>query len=68
MGIFDRARDAGHEHEDKIDPVVDRLAGEADRRSGGKHGARIDLGADAVKDERGDFARRDTPTEPGQPA
>jgi hypothetical protein len=68
MGIFDKARDALHEHADKIDTVVDRAAEEADRRTGGRHGEHIDRGADLAKDRLGDYARRDTPTEPGPPA
>jgi hypothetical protein len=68
MGIFDKARDALTEHADKIDPVVDRLADEADKRTGGKHAGHIDRGADVAKDKLADLARRDTPPEPGQPA
>jgi hypothetical protein len=68
MGIFDRARDALTDHADKIDPVVDRLAAEADRRTGGTHASHIDRGADLAKDKLGDLARQDTPPGPGQPA
>ena len=60
MGIFDKAREALHEHADKIDTVVDKVAGEADRRTGGTHGDQIDRGADLAKDKLGDYARRDT--------
>ena len=68
MGIFDKAREALQDHADKIDPVVDRLAAEADRRSGGTHSGPIDRGADLAKDKLGDLARRDgTTPEPGQP-
>ena len=67
MGIFDRARDALAEHGETVDPVVDRLADEADRRTGGKRGATIERGAELVKDKLRDPARRDSTTEPGQP-
>ncbi len=67
MGIFDKAREALHEHADKVDAVVDRVADEADRRTGGTHGEHIDRGADLAKERLGEYARRDTPTEPGQP-
>ena len=63
MGIFDKARDALEKHADKIDPVVDRLAAEADKRTGGTHGTKIDRGADVAKDKLADLARRDTPPE-----
>ena len=66
MGIFDKARDALQQHADKIDTVVDKVAGEADKRTGGKHGSQIDRGAEIAKDKLGDYARRDTtPREPG---
>ena len=57
MGIFDKAREALQDHADKIDPVVDRLAAEADKRTGGTHAAHIDRGADlpgavAVRERR----------------
>jgi antitoxin protein of toxin-antitoxin system len=69
MGIFDKAREASQHHADKIDPVVDRFTAKADQRSGGKHGAHNDRGADLAKDELGDLARRDgSSPEPGQPA
>ena len=67
MGIFDKARDALEQHADNVDPVVDRLAAEADKRTGGTHGANIDRGADLAKDKLGDLARRDTTPEPGTP-
>jgi hypothetical protein len=67
MGIFDKARDALTEHADKIDPVLDRVADEADRRTGGTHGQQIDRGAEIAKDKLGEYARRDTTPEPGQP-
>ena len=60
MGIFDKAREALHEHADTIDTVVDKVAGEADRRTGGTHRDQIDRGADLAKDKLGDYARRDT--------
>jgi hypothetical protein len=63
MGIFDKAREALHQHADKIDTVVDKVATEADRRTGGKHSEQIDKGAGVAKDKLGDYARRDT--EPG---
>ncbi len=66
MGIFDKAREALHEHADKIDTVVDKVAGEADRRTGGQHRDHIDRGAGIAKDKLGDYARRDAPPEPGQ--
>lgn len=65
MGIFDKAREALQEHADKIDPVVDRLADEADQRSGGTHRANIDRVADLAKDKLGDRAGGDTTPEPG---
>ncbi len=68
MGIFDKAREALTEHADKIDPLVDRVAAEADQRTGGQHRARIDRAADLAKDKLGDQARRDTTPEPGTPA
>lgn len=68
MGIFDKARDALAEHADKIDPLVDRVAAEADKRTGGTHASPIERGADLAKDKLGDLARRDTPPEPGRPA
>ncbi|WP_204912784.1 Rv0909 family putative TA system antitoxin [Microlunatus spumicola] len=67
MGIFDKAREALQQHADKIDPVVDRLAGEADKRTGGKHGSHIERGADLAKDKLGDLARGGDASEPGQP-
>jgi hypothetical protein len=68
MGIFDKAREALHEHADKVDPVVDRVADEADRRTGGTHGQHVDRVANLAKDELGEQARRDTAPEPGPPA
>jgi hypothetical protein len=68
MGIFDKARDALEKHADKIDPLVDRVATEADRRTGGQHASQIDRVADLAKDKLGEQARRDTPSEPGRPA
>ena len=68
MGIFDKARDALHEHADKIDPVVDRAADEADKRTGGQHSAHIDRGADIAKGKLGDYARRDPAVTPDPPA
>jgi hypothetical protein len=68
MGIFDKARDAVAEHGDKIDPLVDRIAAEADQRSGGRHRAKIDRAADLGKDKRGEHARGGTTPEPGAPA
>jgi hypothetical protein len=68
MGIFDKARDALEKHADKIDPLVDRLADEADRRTGGQHGAKIDRATDLAKDKLGDPARRGTTPGAGPPA
>jgi hypothetical protein len=68
MGIFDKARDALEKHADKIDPLVDRVAAEADQRTGGQHSAHIDRAADLAKDKLGEQARRDTVPEPGAPA
>jgi len=68
MGIFDKARDALADHADKINPVVDRLAAEADKRTGGTHASHIDRGADVAKDKLADLARRDDTPEPGRPA
>lgn len=59
MGIFDKAREALHQHADKIDTVVDKVADEADRRTGGKHSAHIDKATGVAKDKLGDYARRD---------
>ncbi len=67
MGIFDKARDALHEHADKVDPVADRLADEAGTRTAGTHRATVDHGADQAEDTRGDRTRRDPAAEPGQP-
>ncbi|GAB2582472.1 antitoxin [Microlunatus antarcticus] len=67
MGIFDKARDALEKHADKIDPLVDRVAGEADKRTGGKHASHIDRVADLAKDKLGEQARRDTPPDTGRP-
>ncbi|SEQ84201.1 antitoxin [Microlunatus flavus] len=67
MGIFDKARDALQQHADKIDGVVDRVAEEADRRTGGQHGAQIDKGAALAKDKLGDYARRDGAPDAGAP-
>lgn len=68
MGIFDKARDVLAEHADKLDPLVDRLADEADQRSGGQHSAKINGAADLAKDKLGDHARRGTPPQEGTPA
>lgn len=59
MGIFDKARDALEKHADKIDPLVDRVAGEVDQRTGGRHGTHIDRAAELAKDKLGEQARRD---------
>ncbi len=67
MGIFDKARDALAQHADKIDPLVDRVADEADRRTGGQHRAHIERGAGLAKDKLADQARRGSDPEPGQP-
>ena len=67
MGIFDKARDALQDHADKVEPVVDRLADEVDGRTGGKHSANIDRGAELAKDQLREQARRDPAAEPGQP-
>lgn len=60
MGIFDKAREALEKHADKIDPLVDRVATEADKRTGGQHSKHIDKAAELAKDKLGDQARRDT--------
>jgi len=67
MGIFDKARDALEKHADKIDPLVDRVAGEADKRTGGQHSAHIDRAAGLAKERLGDQARRDTTPGSDQP-
>lgn len=68
MGIFDKARDALAGHTGTIDPLVDRVATEADKRTGGTHASPTDRGADRAKDKLGDLARRDTPQGPARPA
>ena len=68
MGIFDKARDALAEHADTIDPLVERVAAEADQRTGGTHASSIDRGADLAKDKLADLARRETAQGPGRPA
>ncbi|HEY0238037.1 MAG TPA: antitoxin [Friedmanniella sp.] len=69
MGIFDKARDALPEHADRVDrsEPVDRLADQADQRTGSTHHATSDPGADLGADRLGDQARRDTAIEPGRP-
>jgi len=68
MGIFDRAREAPQEHADMVDPVVVRLAEEADQRTGGRRRAPIERGARLAKDKLGDQPTGGTTPEPGQPA
>jgi len=48
--------------------VVDRLADEADKRTGGQHGAKIDRAAELAKDKLGHQARGGTTPDPGRPA
>ncbi len=54
MGIFDKAKDVLNQHPDKIDEGLDRAAGIADQRTGGKHADQIDQGVDVAKKKLGD--------------
>lgn len=60
MGIFDKAKDVLNQHSDKVDQGLDKAAGVADQRTGGKHADTIDQGVDIAKEKLGDL-RRDTP-------
>lgn len=64
MGIFDKAREAVAGHVDQVDPLVGRLADEADGRTGGQRGSRTDRAADPATSTPADRSRRDTSTEP----
>ena len=48
--------------------LVDRLADEADKRTGGKHSSHIERGAQLAKDKLGDQRGRSTTPEAGPPA
>ena len=59
MGIFDKARDPLEKHADQIDPLVDRVAGEVDQRTAGRHDAHLDRGGDPAGDEVAEQVRSD---------
>lgn len=61
MGIFDKAKDLLNQHPDKVEQGLDRAAGLADQKTGGKHADKIDKGVSVAKDKLGDFLRKDTP-------
>jgi len=54
MGLFDKLRKrtqtAVDEHGDKIAQGIDKAADAADKRTGGKHSAQLDTGAQKAKD------------------
>jgi hypothetical protein len=61
MGIFDKAKDALSQHDDKVDQAVDKAADLADQRTGNQHGEQIDQGADVAKDKLDDYLRGNDP-------
>ena len=48
--FFDKAKDLLAEHSDKVDDVVDQLAGVVDEKTGGKHKDQVRQGAAKAKD------------------
>lgn len=61
--IRDKAAQVATEHGDKIERGIDKAAGTADERTGGKHQGRIDQGAGKAKDALRKLAGEDP--EPG---
>ena len=59
MGIFDKAKDVLNQHPDKIDQGLDRAAGLADERTGGKHADKIDKGVGLAKEKLSRFLDQD---------
>ena len=54
MGIFDKAKDALSEHDDKVDTGVDRAGDFADEKTDSKYANQVDQGQDYAKDELSD--------------
>jgi hypothetical protein len=71
MGMFDnlrkKAEKAVDQHGDKIGQGIDKAAGAASKRAGGKHDDKIAKGAASAKDalDRLDGRDDDIPDEPG---
>jgi hypothetical protein len=61
MGIFDKAKDMLNQHPDKVEQGLDRAAGLADQRTGGKHADKIDKGVGVAKQKLGEFLGKETP-------
>jgi len=57
-GSLDEAEELAGQHADKVENAIDRAAGVADEKTGGKYAEHIDKGAEAaggfVGDESGD--------------
>ena len=54
MGIFDKAKDALSEHDDKVDAGVDDVGDFADDKTDGTYTNQIDQGQEYVKDATSD--------------
>ena len=63
MGFLDKLRgkatEAVDKHGDKIAEGIDKAADVADRKTGGKHAARIDSGAEKAKEALGKVDGKD---------
>jgi len=55
MGIFDKARDAINQNEDKVDDIVEKAGDFIDDKTGGKFSDKIDAAQDAIEDKTGDL-------------
>jgi len=55
MGIFDKAKDAINDNEEKIDDVVDKAGDFIDDKTGGKFSDKIDSAQDAIQDKTGEL-------------
>lgn len=54
MGDFmDRAKDFADKHDEQVDKGMERAGDEADERTGGKYGDKIDKGVDAAQERTG---------------
>jgi hypothetical protein len=51
--FMDKAKDVAGEHDDQIDKGLERAGDEADERTGGKYGEKIDKGVDEAQQRTG---------------
>ncbi len=57
--LFDKAKNLLEENQDKVEGAVDKLAEVVDEKTGGKHKAKIEKGADQAKNAIKGFVKKD---------